>query len=101
MSMNNIRSFRYDDETAKILNDFAGNSLNEKFNNLVAFCFTSISARQKEIVRLDKCIVDKKNSYNDLCKKLAEVDKLIQDLKTIQYYGDQAVKRSKGIFKNV
>ncbi|MBE7724524.1 MAG: hypothetical protein E7244_08870 [Enterocloster citroniae] len=35
---NNIRSFRYSDRVAQILESMEGDSLNAKFENLVIFC---------------------------------------------------------------
>ena len=36
---NNIRSFRYSDRVAEILEAMEGDSLNAKFENLVLFCY--------------------------------------------------------------
>jgi hypothetical protein len=38
----NLRSFRYTDEVAAILEAQEGNSLNEKFESLVLFCFYNL-----------------------------------------------------------
>ena len=55
----NIRSFRYSDEVAGILEAFTGNSLNEKFENIILYCFwerkridKEIAYRRKELDRL-------------------------------------------------
>jgi len=52
MSKSNIRSFRYTDDVAKILNDFAGDSMNQKFENLVLFCFQRLEIRKKDLKKI-------------------------------------------------
>lgn len=41
-SKNNIRSFRYSDRVAEILESMDGDNLNAKFENLVLFCHDSL-----------------------------------------------------------
>jgi len=44
----NLRSFRYSDEIAAILEAQEGASLNEKFESLVLFCFYKLESRKKD-----------------------------------------------------
>lgn len=46
---NNIRSFRYSDEVAEILENMEGASLNEKFENLVRTCYSRLPKIQSDI----------------------------------------------------
>ena len=45
---NNIRSFRYSDRVAQILESMEGDSLNAKFENLVLFCHDRLPEVQKK-----------------------------------------------------
>lgn len=49
MGKDNIRSFRYDDEVAKIIEDFSGDNFGEKFENLVLYCHKAIPKVEKRI----------------------------------------------------
>ena len=44
---NNIRSFRYSDRVAQILESMEGDSLNAKFENLVIFCYDKLPEVQR------------------------------------------------------
>lgn len=46
---NNIRSFRYSDRVAEILENAEGKTLNEKFENLVLTCHASLPEIQRKI----------------------------------------------------
>ena len=45
----NIRSFRYSDRVAEILEASEGNTLNEKFENLVLFCYDELPGVKNEL----------------------------------------------------
>lgn len=46
---NNLRSFRYSDRVAEILEGFDGDSMNAKFENLVLYCFDGLEDKKKRI----------------------------------------------------
>lgn len=96
-SKSNIRSFRFSDRVLEILEGFAGNSLNDKFNNLVLFCYDEVPKQHKILESVKNEIVAKRNKSHDLTKKLADIDLLIKDLQSIKFYGEIAVRRSKTI----
>lgn len=96
---NNIRSFRFSDSVLKHISEFAGDSLNDKFNNLIVYCCDRIPDRKKQLQIIEDDIDRKRNQYNDLCKKLREVDDLINTLKTLQRYGEIAVSKAESIAK--
>jgi len=93
----NIRSFRYSDKVSAILENFKGNSLNEKFNNLVIYCFDRLEQRTKDLADIENQIEQKRNTYHDLCKKLSDIDDLMRTLELIKRYGDIAVRGAKAI----
>jgi hypothetical protein len=49
----NLRSFRYTDEVAVILEAQEGSSLNEKFESLVLFCFYKLESRKKDLQHIE------------------------------------------------
>lgn len=79
----NIRSFRFSDEVAGILEAYKGGSLNEKFENLILHCFW-------EGKRIDAQLAEKRKEYDRLCKsvqdkrtELMEFETLLSDKKRI------------------
>lgn len=78
----NIRSFRYSDEIACILNQQPGESLNAKFEYLVESCYCDIERRQvlhnlenatEELNRLEKDILAAKNSFCIVARRAAAI----------------------------
>lgn len=65
MANSNIRSFRYDDHTESILMKFKGDNLNQKFINMVSYCFD-------EEKFLAKRLEQKQNEINTLEFKISE-----------------------------
>lgn len=82
-SKTNLRSFRYSDEVAGILEAFGGGSLNEKFENLILHCFW-------ERKKVDELLTQKRKEHDRLCEQLKtkreqllELDTLLADKKRI------------------
>ena len=48
MKKNNIRSIRFSDELAELIDRQIGNSFTEKFENLITRCVWELPAREKE-----------------------------------------------------
>lgn len=81
---NNIRSFRYSDEVAEILENMEGASLNEKFENLVRACYSRLPKIQSDIEMyegfLDSC---RKEFYEmlDIEDDLESISRSVSDLR--------------------
>lgn len=80
----NSRSFRYSDRVAEILENFEGDSLNDKFNNLVIYCFDEVPKRQKIIALLDDEIKVKKEKIKKLSEKTRKLDEFFYKLEFVQ-----------------
>lgn len=79
----NLRSFRYSDEVAGILEAFQGGSLNEKFENLILHCFwerkkidAQLAQRRKEYDELSKQVEAKRAELYEINALLAEKHRL-------------------------
>lgn len=99
MTKSNIRSFRYSDKVGEVLEGFQGSSLNEKFENLVLYCFDRLETRKKDLAKIEKDIEAKRKEYYELCRQLQDVSSLMQTLQTLQRYGDIAAKQAEAISK--
>lgn len=93
----NLRSFRYSDEVAAILEQQEGKSLNDKFENLVLTCYYKLPEIQKSI----DCLTDQRRAEYfklwDSRNKLEEFKRLFSSLETAQHYLDIVVRKAESI----
>ncbi len=61
MAKDNIRSFRFSNEIAAILEKQSGDSLNAQFENLILYCYNSLP-------EIDKKLRDKRRELEQLIK---------------------------------
>ena len=59
MAKNNIRSIRFSDELAELIDRQVGNSFTEKFENLVTRCVWELPQKEEQIKELDRLIAEK------------------------------------------
>ena len=97
MAKGNLRSFRYSDRVAELLEAQKGNSLNKKFENLVLYSHDQVPKVQKDLAFLQEQIDKKWKECNDLCARLREVSSLIGTLEQLQRYGEIAAKQARKI----
>ena len=77
----NIRSFRYSDRVAEILEASEGDTLNEKFENLVLFCSDGLEDTKKEYENL---IIDSRKTWRELGDSLYVVGDMVKELNSIR-----------------
>lgn len=94
---NNIRSFRYSDEIANILEQQKGSNLNEKFNNLIIFSFLRAKQFQDQI--------DDLTSRRDAIAKelydLQDKSRALRHLKTNIDEAEKAIKYIEDMAKRI
>lgn len=86
MGKSNIRSFRFSDEVAGILEAYKGKSFNDKFENLVLHCFW-------ERDHIDKQIAQRKKTLADLDQQISDRYKQLYDLRSLSA-NRQQIERS-------
>lgn len=79
MSKSNLRSFRFSDEVAGILEAQQGSSLNDKFENLVLRCFWEREQIEKQIAQQKKTLADLQERVNKKRDELYNFDSLFRD----------------------
>ena len=97
----NQRSIRFSDEIADIINSQVGDNFNQKFERLVYNCYMLVEQKQKIAAEVQKDIDEKRNQYTELCKQLRDVDDLMRTLKSLQHYGEIAVRGAELIGKGL
>ena len=78
---NNIRSFRYSDRVAQILESMEGDILNAKFENLVIFCHDSLTEVKKKY-DMYKSMADRQ--WNEFMELSDLRDGIKRDLKNVE-----------------
>ena len=89
----NLRSFRYSDEIAAIL----GNSLNEKFESLILFCFYKLESRKKDLQRIEADIKRERERLYNLQRATEELRLLEKDIQSAKFYFKIVERRAKSI----
>lgn len=62
----NIRSIRFSDELAELIDRQVGRTFTEKFENLVTRCVWELPQKETELARLDKEIDKRKQELKEL-----------------------------------
>lgn len=93
----NLRSFRYSDEVAAILEAQEGNSLNEKFESLVLFCFYKLESRKKDLEAIEADIKKERERLWKLQHATEELRRLEDDIKHAKFQFEIIERRAKKI----
>lgn len=83
---NNIRSIRFSDELAELIDRQAGRTFTEKFENLVTRCAWEQPQKEEEIKRIQKEIDCKRKELADLSKIKDKLWQMEHTIKTAQNY---------------
>lgn len=101
MSKPNIRSFRYSDRVAEILINQPGDSLNEKFENLVLYCFDRVPCVEQRLDTLEMQIEYKRKVMHDMEKTFEQINMMNQELATMKINLERASRRAKNVADGV
>lgn len=63
---NNIRSIRFSDELAELIDRQVGDSFTEKFENLITRCVWELPQKEKQLERLDREIKEKREQLSQM-----------------------------------
>ena len=87
---NNIRSIRFSDELAKLIDRQIGDTFTQKFENLVTKCVWELPNREKQLKE------ERERLYR-LERATEQLRQLENDLKTTQHYFKFVERRAKAI----
>jgi len=93
----NLRSFRYSDEVAAILEAQEGGSLNEKFENLVLYCYYKLDERKAALAAVNREIDESRERLYRLQDATKELRELEKDLQNAKFYFELVERRAKAI----
>ena len=85
---NNIRSIRFSDELAELIDRQVGRTFTEKFENLVTRCVWELPGKEAELERLDKEISRKRKQLQQMTVQVASlgetINRLLPPVKTLE-----------------
>lgn len=77
---NNIRSIRFSDELAELIDRQVGRTFTEKFENLVTRCVWELPGKEAELKRLDQEINRKRKELQQMTVQAAQLGATINQL---------------------
>lgn len=77
---NNIRSIRFSDELAELIDRQIGDTFTAKFENLVTRCVWELPAKEAELKRLEEEIQRKREKLKDLDALYCKLNDVYRDL---------------------
>lgn len=73
----NIRSIRFSDELAELIDRQVGSTFTKKFENLVTRCVWELPQKEAELARLEQEIRQERKRLTELRKKRTKLDQII------------------------
>lgn len=93
---NNIRSIRFSDELAELIDHQQGDTFTQKFENLITRCVWELPAKEEQLRQLDQQIQEKKILLNKITAQIKALRMTINDLlpkiKTLETSINQEIK---------
>ena len=76
----NIRSIRFSDELAELIDRQVGNTFTEKFENLVTRCVWELPQKEAELKEVQKKVRQEEKRLAELRKRREKLDQAISDI---------------------
>ena len=77
---NNIRSIRFSDELAELIDRQVGRTFTEKFENLVTRCVWELPGKEAELKRLDEQIKEKRTQLQRMSIQVQNLKKTMDNV---------------------
>lgn len=97
MAKNNIRSIRFSDELADLIERQAGQTFTQKFENLITRCVWEVPAAEKRLEQIQEEIKRERQRLYDLQRATEQLRMLERDIKDAQRYFQIVERRAKQI----
>ena len=97
---NNIRSIRFSDELAELINQQIGDTFTQKFENLITRCVWELPQKEEELRRVQEQINRERRRLDEVREIARQLELLAQDLRYASIYVGNIVKRVDTYTKN-
>ena len=77
---NNIRSIRFSDELAELIDQQVGRTFTEKFENLITRCVWELPQKEKDLAHINEDIIEKRKLLGRLSSRANAYAKILNDL---------------------
>ena len=94
---NNIRSIRFSDDLAELIDRQAGRTFTEKFENLITRCVWELPRQEERLKRVREEIKREQDRLYNLQRATEQLRMLEQDIKSAQRYFQIVERRAKAI----
>lgn len=94
---NNIRSIRFSDELADLIDRQIGRTFTEKFENLVTRCVFELPQKEQQLREIQERIKQERQRLYDLQKATEQLRELESDLNSAKRYFQLVERRAKQI----
>lgn len=91
---NNIRSIRFSDELAELIDRQQGSSFTQKFENLITRCVWELPAKEQELEELERSIKEKRTQLWEMSARARELSAAINDLFSKASALDNAISKA-------
>lgn len=97
MKKNNIRSIRFSDELAELIDRQVGQTFTEKFENLITRCVWELPQQEQRLKKIQEEIKQEQERLINIQKATEQLKMLERDIKSAQFYFDIVQRRAKAI----
>lgn len=99
MAKNNIRSIRFSDELAALIDQQVGDTFTQKFENLITRCVWEVPAAEKRLEQVQEEIKRERQRLYDLQRATEQLRMLENNIRSAQRYFQIVERRAKQIAK--
>lgn len=101
MAKNNIRSIRFSDDLAELIDRQAGQTFTQKFENLITRCVYELPRQEERLKAIQEKIRQEQQRLYDLQRATEQLRMLERDIKDAQRYFAIVERRAKQIAEAV
>ena len=94
---NNIRSIRFSDEMAELIDRQMGSTFTEKFENLITRCVWDLPQKEKELQRVQEQIKQERQRLYELQRATEMLRELERKIKLAEYSFQAVEKQAQAI----
>lgn len=77
---NNIRSIRFSDEMAELIDRQQGDTFTQKFENLITKCVWELPAKEEELKQIEQLIEAKRKQLHEMTTQAGELRMTVNSL---------------------
>lgn len=91
---NNIRSIRFSDELAELIDRQQGENFTQKLENLVIRCVWELPAKERELAELEARIAEKRRQLQEMSTQAGELGATINELFPKVFALEKAIEKA-------